>query len=77
MKRLQKFSQLLTTVPRYVQLHHWDPTDLLYEEMMLDYVLSPEDKSVETVADWKLRMAKEQEMDGTQIAVTNYKKMVF
>lgn len=77
MKCLQKFGQLLTAVPRYVQLHNRDPTDLLCEEMMSDYASSPEDESVETVEDWKLRMAKEQGMDGTQMAANNYEKMVF
>ncbi|KAF7973731.1 hypothetical protein HWV62_14298 [Athelia sp. TMB] len=74
---VQKFGQLLTAVDRYVELHQCDPTNLLCEEMMSDYASGPEDEDIEVAEDWKLRMAKEQGVDGRRMPANNFEKMVF
>lgn len=44
---------------------------------MSDYASGPEDETEESEEEWKLRMAKEQGMDGEQMPANNYEKLVF
>ena len=53
-----------------------DPTNLLCEEMMSNYASGPED-TAELPEAWKLRMAKENKMDGTSMPAHAFDKLVF
>lgn len=44
---------------------------------MSEYASGPEDEIEESKEEWKLRMAKEQGMDGEQMPVNSYEKLVF
>ena len=56
-----------SAIPDYSPLHGVDPGDLLTEEFMSDYLSGPEDEDIKSVKGWKLRMARENRIDGEKM----------
>ena len=56
-----------SAIPDYSALHGVDPGDLLAEEFMSDYLSGPEDEDIKSVMAWKLRMARENRIDGEKM----------
>lgn len=73
----QAHGHRLEAVPKYIALHNVDPTDVLAEDFMSDYASGPEDPELESMETWKLRMAKENGIDGVKMNADAFSKLTF
>ena len=73
----QAYGHCLEAVPEHIALHNVDPTDVLAEDFMSDYASDPEDPELESPETWKLRMAKENGIDGTKMNANAFSKLTF
>jgi len=73
----KKSAQLATATSAYIETYGVDPTDILCEEMMSDYASGPEDIGLESLENWRNRMAEVSGIDVTKMPPQALDKMVF
>ena len=59
---IQKVTRRRKAIPKYIELHARDPSQLLCESHMSDDASGPEDEDEESRDDWKARMATERDL---------------